>query len=151
MQVTTFANELEKSFRKYFPKSKFSAKADGFGKESFVVQFMLASDATECKNGISHNDVVKTHIWFHASVKDDSIINFKTDMSIGSQILCEAPKDSFKAYDSIKTGWRNFTGKNAENTIERFEKYFAKLHGIIKENAESISVAQGKDVKQYLA
>jgi hypothetical protein len=144
------AKEIEKSFKKYFKKSYINARmntSSGIFKGTLSVVFTLGSGKEDYSYGIPENDPLLHKFLISDFVEVKSPIDAMKDrkygttprveLSQGGTLAVKPEPGSYKAMDRVKIGWRNHAG-DPQKLLKYMDKYFAKVHKIIKDNIDNI-------------
>lgn len=143
------AQEIEKTFKKYFPDSFIQSRFETHLSPSVMVTIALAKDARESINNIIDNDPMITNFSIHLRGKVDSEGNIITPIvaerfrGIG---LSWFPAGGGEA-QKVKVPFRKATGDTAK-IVKAFDTHFKRLRNAVKENSKSISAKAGFDVNK---
>ena len=134
-EVAQFLKDMERAFKRYFPKGHYTARAEGkFGHAGIYITTHTLPKGQQ-SNGILQNDPSRNTFWMHDSFDESGMKDrIKIEISEGGSLAVTPAPDSYMAFDMIKVGWRNGTGKPAA-IVRKFDQYFAKLARAVKENA----------------
>ena len=124
-EVKAFLQKMEATFRRYFPKGHYGARASTkFGHNSIYIAAHILPKGQQ-PNGILRNDPSRNTFWMHDSYDENGMKpKIKIEMSEGNALY--GPNASNKE----KVGWRNGTGK-PEGAVRKFDKYFGKLRSMV--------------------
>ena len=126
-EVKAFLKDMERAFKKHFPKGYFGARArTKFGQNSIYIATATLPKGQQA-NGIIQNDPSYNTFHMFGSYTDAGMNpRIKIEKSGGGMLMVLPAPDSYMAYDAVKIGWRNGTAKPAA-IVKKFDQYFAKL------------------------
>lgn len=145
-KITTaeeFLDKIKRAIEKHMPPgqildSGFRESLGGGGRRNMHIWTSLARSKDKVSGGIWNNDYAlqKFLIW---DIEKDGILKDKVTVEAsGSQSLSVKPEPgSYRAFDSVKFGWRKKTG-TPEQIVKHFDNYFAKVAKVIKANKDNI-------------
>ncbi len=126
-EVEAFLADLEKAFRRHFPKGYFFARAGtNLGPHSIYIATATLPKGQQT-NGIIQNDPSYNTFWMHDSFSEAGMhLRAKIEISQGGSLMVKPAPGSYMAFDRVKIGWRNGTAKPS-SIVKKFDQYFAKL------------------------
>lgn len=126
------ADSVVAEFKNVFPNGWIRVSRFSLGRGGFYVSFGLIDDI-KAMGGYRENDPM-----YH-SVLVDPIPGgrYSADLGNGGKVYLKPAPGSFYAMDSVKIGFRKFSGDD-KKIVAGFAKYFAKARVVVAENAEKV-------------
>lgn len=145
-------NEMENSYKKYFPKSFFAARlgTGGLFRGTISVHFSLGQKG-EYENNIFENDPMPHKILIRGFDENGELVKPKAEAetATGGALFITPPEGSRFAYETVKFGWRKISGD--VNTIaRRMDKYFEKVYNTVRDNIDKIPPQKAYDVRKKI-
>lgn len=139
MKFRDFKANIEKAFKKEFPKAWITSRYDAGYKNSMTIVFGVMK-RNKLPNGIEHNDISR-HVILIWGGTDDGVLAGKLSMeySSGGSVLTKPDPNSFIAFGNVKTGLRNKKG-DVSQILKHLQKYFPKLKKVVKDNIDNLTV-----------
>lgn len=126
--------QLESSFRKYFPNGYFSANHSKRFGNSISISVGLIKDLKDVSSSIRQNDPMHTIIFIHIN---EAAGTFEVKSS-SSGLSVNPEAGSYMAIGTVKNPVRKFTTDNPSLIVKKLDQYFAKCKEIVKANWDNI-------------
>ena len=140
------AQEIEKTFQKYFPQSGINAKYTTNISPSIMVTIALAANKSEAPNNIIENDPMMARFAMHLEgsvVKETGMLS--GDITVERFTGVGLGWHSSNGYQKIKVPFRKTTG-DPQKILKAFDRHFSRLRDAVKENAEELNAKLSFDV-----
>lgn len=137
----TVAKTLEDKIKDIFPNSNVICRYNENITDSVTIWFTFGKNKSEYSNGIPQNDIGYStyHIFGKGQrnfgqplfkVESDNYITFHT-----KEIDQDNPNAKYMAVKGkrVKTGWRDFSTTNVDDIYRKFETYFKRVKGMLKD------------------
>lgn len=125
------AEKVVSAFKSVFPNGWIRASRVPLGGRGFYVAFGLVDDVN-AMGGYRENDPM-----FHSVLVDFTNRGYESTLGNGGKVYLKPAPGSFYAMDSVKIGFRKFSG-DEKKIVDGFVKYFAKARAVVAENADNV-------------
>ena len=125
------AEKVVSAFKSVFPNGWIRASRVPLGGRGFYVAFGLVDDV-KAMGGYRENDPM-----FHSVSVFFDKDGYVAEIVSGGKVYLKPAPGSFYAMDSVKIGFRKFSG-NEKKVVAGFAKYFEKARAAVLENAPNV-------------
>ena len=130
------AEKVVSAFKSAFPNGWIRTRRvrrapGGSGGRGVYVAFGLVDDVN-AMGGYRENDPM-----FHSVLVDFTNRGYESTLGNGGKVYLKPAPGSFYAMDSVKIGFRKFSG-DEKKIVDGFVKYFAKARAVVAENADNV-------------
>jgi len=133
-----FVPSIEKTIKKYFPKSFLQVYFQNGLTSSIHIRFTVGAKK-DWSNGIWQNDISATSMMIFNLERDGSIINkLQLDPNMAGSFQIKPAPDSHMAYGRVKVPVRKKTG-SPEAILKSLDTYFGDLKKLLKANKNKIA------------
>ena len=136
------AEKVVVEFKGVFPNGWIRVSRMPLGGRGFYVKFGLVDDIA-AMGGYRDNDPM-----FHSVSVFFDKAGYVAEFGGGGKVYLKPAPGSFCAMDSVKIGFRKFSG-DEKKIVAGFAKYFAKARVVVAENAEKVYGRERYDDKYF--
>jgi len=143
MKLSTFKDEIKKSYARHFPESRCGVNYSGTFYKSVSINCYLAGDTSEFSSGIRHNDPLGFQFSVFADVMgqeselprigDDDELPEELILVIGRNSYSTAPTEKYMAFGHRKVSARKTRG-DAKKIVKYLDAFFSKARGMVVED-----------------
>lgn len=152
MNTKQFAEQVEQSFKRYFPNGYFFYNSGCLGNESIYFKCGMIKDIKDQPNQIRDNDKLHLSLWIfdNVNLKDDSFDISNTKLVIEDRhgaCVYTNPPNSYYAMGRTKIPFRKMTN-TPDKLLVLLDKFFKKARDIIKIEIDNNNLYNQKDIPQ---
>jgi len=139
VDAVKFANDIESTIKKHFPKSHIVSTFKVFLGEPHISVLFFVGNKGDWAHNIEYNDVARNQFFVKGMDKYgnmDEVLSLETNSSLGFFITPQ--KNKFLAYERMKVPFRNKKG-NKKSILDAIDKSFASLKQTMKDNIDLLS------------
>lgn len=145
----SFAQEVEKTIKKHFPKSYVAAQYNERMLPVVVVYFAVGRKP-DWYNGIFQNDVASTVFFIYGFSEDGNLDSVQSlDTKGGLSLKITPQKNKHLAYERIKVPFRSKKG-TPDAILKSIDKGFELLKKSLKDNFNLLTNPHQEYVKKYI-